>query len=300
MAKVANPRESSNEIVEEQLDARLEAIEKVLAADVLTFACGIFYGSDDLVRDHIEARKRRRRQLYVILETDGGYIETAERIARVLRSRYRRVCFMVPNYAMSAGTVLALSGDEVLMDYYSILGPIDPQVRIVRKGQTRSVPVVGYLKAFEKLAKKSAKADLSAAEVLLVDAFDPAELYSFEHAVELSVALLKEWLVKYKFRNWKKTRTHKITVTKQMRMARAERIGRQLCDVESWRSHNRGIPAEVLRRKLKLEIRDFGKEKPLSEAIRRYDRLLKDYMVRLQFNAVVHTPSRFTGLRIPS
>ena len=62
-----------------------------------------------------------------MLETNGGYMETAERLVSVMRSHYERVSFVIPNYAYSAGTILALSGDSIYLDYFSVLGPIDPQ-----------------------------------------------------------------------------------------------------------------------------------------------------------------------------
>ena len=37
--------------------------------------------------------------------------------------------FWCPIFAMSAGTILVMSGDDIYMDYYAVLGPIDPQVR---------------------------------------------------------------------------------------------------------------------------------------------------------------------------
>ncbi len=45
----------------------------------------------------------------------------------VMRKHYKEVSFIVPSHAYSAGTVLVLSGDKIYMDYYSVLGPIDPQ-----------------------------------------------------------------------------------------------------------------------------------------------------------------------------
>src|SRR5579863_7668178 len=102
---------------------------------------------------------------------------------------------------MSAGTVLVMSGDAIHMDYYSLLGPIDPQLE--RAGSADLVPALGYLVQFERLIEKSRKGKLTTAELtFLVEKFDPAELYSYEQARELSIALLKEWLVRYKFKNW--------------------------------------------------------------------------------------------------
>ena len=49
--------------------------------------------------------------------------------------------------------------------------------------------------------------------------FDQAELYQFEHERKLTVALLEQWLVKYKFKNWRVTETSKTPVTRKMRIA---------------------------------------------------------------------------------
>ncbi|WP_414521440.1 SDH family Clp fold serine proteinase, partial [Umezakia ovalisporum] len=70
--------------------------------------------------------ENKKRHLLVILETEGGSIETTERIADVFRHHYPlgEVSFLIPNFAMSAGTILVMSGDRILMDYYSVLGPI--------------------------------------------------------------------------------------------------------------------------------------------------------------------------------
>src|SRR4029078_10078292 len=122
-----------------------------------------------------------------------------QRIVDTLRHHYSIVDFVIPNYAMSAGTVLALSGDAIHMDYYSILGPIDPQLR--RSGSQRMVPALGYLVQYERLIAKSRKGELSTAELaFLLQKFDLAELYEYEQARNLSITLLREWLAKYKFK----------------------------------------------------------------------------------------------------
>ena len=115
----------------------------------------------------------------MIVETEGGYIEVADRIVDAIRHYYGEVEFFIPNYAMSAGTVLVMSGDAIHMDYYSVLGPIDPQVR--RPGSGRMVPALGYLVQYKRLLEKSSKQPLSTAELtILVECFDQAELYHYE------------------------------------------------------------------------------------------------------------------------
>jgi ClpP class serine protease len=72
---------------------------------------------------------KKRRKLVFVLETPGGYAEVARRISDALRHHYDEVDFLIPSHAMSAGTILVMSGDAIHMDYHSVLGPIDPQSR---------------------------------------------------------------------------------------------------------------------------------------------------------------------------
>lgn len=211
----------------------------------------------------------------------------------MLRLHYpNEVCFLVPNFAMSAGTVLVMSGDKIYMDYYSILGPIDPQIRN-REG-TGFVPALGYLEKYKELVAKSAKGGLTQAELaFLVQKFDPAELHRFEQARDHSTDLLKKWLVQYKFKNWTKTQTQGKTVTKAMKERRAAEISNKLNDTKKWRSHSRGLSREVIERDLNLMIEDFGANPKLNERVRAYYRLLQDYLVGRQHSTVLHSANYF-------
>ena len=231
--------------------------------------------------------------LLVLLETTGGLITVAERMARIFRHHYRRVDFLVPTYAMSAGTVLVMAGDDIYMDYASTLGPIDPQIR----SRGGLVPALGYLEQYKRLVQKSAEGKLTAAEMaILIENFDQAELYQYEHEEKLSIALLEQWLVRYKFKNWRVTTTSKTPVTKSMRVKRATEIGEKLNNTELWHSHSRGIPMEVLRRDLKLLINDFGSNPTLVGPVHDYFRLLSDYRMRRGHEAfVLHTKGRHVG-----
>lgn len=268
------PVTNANTVVEHKLGAILGHLEATCAADVLAFFGDLLYGVDGVIRDSLESRRRRQKKLVVLLETNGGFVEVVERIANTLRRHYRVVDFLVPDHAMSGGTVLAMSGDAIQMDDYAVLGPIDPQLR--RPGGGLLVPALGYLTQYERLIEKSKEGTLTTAELMfLIQKFDPAELYEYEQARELSVTLVKDWLVRYKFKNWKRTRTGNRPVTQSMRRERAEEI---LNHPGRWHSHGRGIPMKTLKRVLKLEIEDFGRNHELSGQVRTYCRLLTDYM----------------------
>jgi ClpP class serine protease len=68
----------------------------------------------------------------LILHTPGGLVLAAEQaqptVAQALVRHPARVTVMVPHYAMSGGTLIALAADEVVMDDNAVLGPVDPQL----------------------------------------------------------------------------------------------------------------------------------------------------------------------------
>ena len=68
------------------------------------------------------------RPIDLLLHTPGGLVLAAEQIAYALRDHPAPVTVLVPHYAMSGGTLLALAADEILMDQAAVLGPVDPQL----------------------------------------------------------------------------------------------------------------------------------------------------------------------------
>src|SRR5918992_2391249 len=64
----------------------------------------------------------------IILHTPGGIVLAASQIASALADHPGRVTAVVPHYAMSGGTMIALAADEIVLDQHSALGPVDPQL----------------------------------------------------------------------------------------------------------------------------------------------------------------------------
>lgn len=64
----------------------------------------------------------------LVVHSPGGLVLASEQIARALHRHKAKVTVIVPHYAMSGGTMLALAADEILMDDNAVLGPVDPQV----------------------------------------------------------------------------------------------------------------------------------------------------------------------------
>lgn len=64
----------------------------------------------------------------LVLHTPGGLVLASKQIAYALCRHPGKVTVFVPHYALSGGTMLALSADEIVMDENAVLGPVDPQV----------------------------------------------------------------------------------------------------------------------------------------------------------------------------
>ncbi|MGC8849520.1 MAG: SDH family Clp fold serine proteinase [Candidatus Bathyarchaeia archaeon] len=94
------------------------------------------------------------KPITLILHTPGGLVLAAAQIALALKGHPAKKTVIVPHYAMSGGTLIALAADEIQMDPYAVLGPIDPQLSDPRMG---AIPAVAVVKAVE--AKGVEKAD---------------------------------------------------------------------------------------------------------------------------------------------
>ncbi|NOY76938.1 MAG: hypothetical protein GXO76_03595 [Calditrichaeota bacterium] len=88
----------------------------------------------------------------LILHTPGGLVLATEQIATAMLKHPAKVTVMIPHYAMSGGTLLALAADEILMDENAVLGPVDPQL-----GQSPAASILKVVqkKSTEKLDDKT-------------------------------------------------------------------------------------------------------------------------------------------------
>jgi ClpP class serine protease len=82
------------------------------------------------------------RPIEIILHTPGGLVLAASQIALALADHDGPVTAVVPHYAMSGGTMIALAADEVVLERHAALGPIDPQL-----GQYPAASIVAALEA---------------------------------------------------------------------------------------------------------------------------------------------------------
>lgn len=283
-----NPADLDHAILT-HVNAKAKSLEDALNSDVICYFGQIHPQITRPFRNFVEEVKesseRNENTLTIVLRSPGGSAETAERMVSVVRHHYETVNFIVPDYAMSAGTIFCMSGDKIYMDYSSALGPIDPQV--LTSDGSGYVAALGYL---DKVNEITAKPILSPADVVFLRSMDLGKLALYEQAKNLSISLLKKWLVAYKFKDWTEHRTTNpgAPVTIEEKEARAEEIAGALSDNRRWHMHGRALGIERLL-ELRLDIDDYSRNDQLRTAIREYNDLLTGYADRQNMPVYLHS-----------
>ena len=264
------------------LTEKLNELSVTLDADIFTYYGQIVDGLENVILKIIEDLSKdpaKKDRLFVVLTTGGGSAIAVERFVNIMRHHYNEINFIVPDYAYSAGTIFCMSGDDIYMDYFSVLGPIDPQVQN-REGNW--VAALGYLDKVNEMIEKARGGTLTDAEFIILKDFDLAELKGYEQAKELTIDLLKRWLVKYKFKNWSIHQTNpellEQPVTEEEKEQRAREIADLLSNNNEWKSHGRPINIDTLENRIRLKIVDYSDRTELRESIRNYYDLLSDYI----------------------
>ena len=280
------------EIVRARVNELAKSMEPKFNADICWYRGAIDVSFINIVPKAIESlalKPEKRDAIAFFLTTGGGSAEYAEQAVNVIRHFYEKVYFVVPEIAMSAGTILSLSGDEVYMRYTSSLGPIDPQVEV----NGEYVSANGYLDKVAEFIEKSKSGTLSQAELNLLLSQDIGKLAKFEQAANLAKDLVKTWLVKYKFKNWTTHSSSNCPVTDDDKRKRAEEIVDLLGDNKFWHSHGRRIGMKMLQDVLKLRIQDMSWINGLDAMVCDYHQALCDCMEKHTYRAFFHTKNFF-------
>ena len=133
--------------------------------------------------------------LDIVLQSPGGAAEAAESIVRLVRSRFKSVRFIVPLVAKSAATILAMSGDEIILGTNGELGPTDPQM-IMSNG--RVSPAHAILQQFKEARDELKKnRENLQAWLPILEQLGPSLIAQCNDAISLSETLVKKWLKDY-------------------------------------------------------------------------------------------------------
>lgn len=181
-------------------------------------------------------------QVDFLIHSGGGDIDTAEKLIRLLRTKVGEegaIRAIIPDYAKSAATLLAIGCDTILMSDSSELGAIDPQFPL-NDGQGNQLlhSVKRYLQAYRLHSAALTKNPDDPVARIMVEKFDPVIIKKFE-GIEARARQLADRLLLRKGGDYTK-------------------IATDLLDIEKWQSHNQMISAaDAVDIGLDVEVEDF-------------------------------------------
>ena len=191
------------------------------------------------------------KNLTLLLHTPGGVTNAAETLVAYLRSKFTDLEVIIPTYALSAGTMISLAANRIVMGRQSQLSPIDPQF-LMRHGSQSAGAVVAQ---FDE-AKKEILENAAAAGVWfpILQTIGPALLQEARNALGYSERMVAQWLEMYMFAG--KTNAKYL----------ADKAAAHFIDAASHKSHGRRIDRDEAR-KQGLTVEDLEASQELQEAV---------------------------------
>lgn len=136
--------------------------------------------------------------LVLLLHTPGGLTNAVETVVDYLWSKFEYIEVIVPTYAMSAGTMISLASDLIIMGRHSQLGPIDPQMPFMG----RYISARAILDQFNQAKKEiDGNTNLSHAWYPVLQSLGPSLVKEADNALHYSERMVAGWLSKRMFKN---------------------------------------------------------------------------------------------------
>jgi ClpP class serine protease len=224
----------------------IKRIQKKLKAKVITYVASPYHPIPAMMIQDIPFVEEMLRTAsradegYMVLNSPGGDANTAEKILMMCRQRFQKnFNIIVPDYAKSAATMLALGSDKILMGYLAELGPIDPQLR-TSPIPGPGIPARSLIDGLELIRNKvKIQKDPVQMYFPMLNRIRPEILVSAQNAIDASRGFARKWLMKYMLK----------TDPKQ-----AKKVAKWLSEGKRYKSHGKVIDFAEAHDVLKLNV----------------------------------------------
>lgn len=228
-----------------QRQALIKSIQDSSDSRLLSFICGSATSidrADTVGFCEILHNVQLNENIDLMLHTAGGEIDAAEKLITMLHRRVGtgRLRVIVPDFAKSAGTLIALGASKIIMSDSSELGPIDPQIEFHdSNGHRVKHSAIAYLDAYRSHSKALRDNPDDPVAATMLDKLDPTMVSKLESACQRARVFAEDQLKYYMFRdkpegNWSD-------------------VAAKLIDTKRWLSHGQMIDSQAAQ-SLGLEI----------------------------------------------
>jgi Serine dehydrogenase proteinase len=157
---------------------------------------GLQIDISDKLGFHEVTHRLKGEALDLLIHSPGGSPDAAESIVEAIRSRFAGVRIIVPSYAKSAATMMAMSAEEIVLAQDAELGPIDPQM-ITANGYSPAEAIKEqFLKAGQEIGSDPKRLSVW---IPILQQMGPSLLVQCDNAITLSKNLVQQWLTRFMF-----------------------------------------------------------------------------------------------------
>lgn len=263
----SQPDQEKEDWVNRRIHAALGEISKIRGGRHILFYASAFLQKPHLTGQYLQITHEDingfmsciygmdwSKGLTLLLHSPGGVTNATETIVSYLSSKFRDIEVVIPTYAMSAGTMISLAANRLIMGRQSQLGPIDPQMPV----QQRFVSAQAIVDQFER-AKVDVlnNRDLAHVWAPVLQSLGPALLQEARNALDYAERIVAEWLEKRMFADVKNASSRK---------KKARETARYFNDATIHKSHGRRIDRDEARAQGVL-VQDLEEDQLLQEAV---------------------------------
>ncbi len=231
----------------------IKEIEKELDGKLLTYTANpthpfaLIMNQDALLFEEMLRFVKSEEKGYLMINSPGGDANAAEKLLIMVRQRFSSFEVIVPNYAKSAATMVALGSDKILMGYMAELGPVDPQIQI--SSQQAPLPARSFIEGLESIRRRvTEEGDPVQLYLPLLSQIRPEVISLCQSAIDFAKSFVEKWLSKYML---SKDHEH------------AKKVAELLSTGENYHSHGKVIDFEEAKNILRLNVELIDKNSEL-------------------------------------
>lgn len=213
------------------------SIEKITNRTLIIYEANLWGPGNSLGEQDIQPfgdllfRLPEKENVDLLIHSPGGDIDATEKIIIMCREIAEKFRVIVPEYAKSAATLVALASDEVIMGLTSELGPIDAQIQGPGPGgATFQTSAQSFIDEFDRIKEEVDRTgNLSPAYFPLFEGINMGFIRKCRNLMGRSRKFAEKWLSNYMLKG---------------NPEKAKELAKELCNVEKWLSHGIVIDAD--------------------------------------------------------